>query len=115
MSHVQDQPAPGPTAPGPDDPAVIQAVEEYLAELEAGCRPDRQRLLARYPDLAGLLAECLDGLDLVCTARQSLRPLWLPKPTREPSGEICGSETVVILAKSSSWMVRACGAVWAGA
>jgi serine/threonine protein kinase len=81
MSHVQDRPA---AAPGADDPRVIQAVEEYLAELEAGCRPDRQRLLARHPDLAGVLAECLESLDLVCTARRTLRPLGIAEGAEEP-------------------------------
>ena len=28
-------------APSPDDPRVVGAVEEYLAELEAGQRPER--------------------------------------------------------------------------
>jgi eukaryotic-like serine/threonine-protein kinase len=51
--------------PGPDDPRVVEAVEEYLAELEAGRLPDRQRFLARYPDLAEVLAECLDALQFV--------------------------------------------------
>jgi serine/threonine protein kinase len=74
MSRLQDRPTTGAPA-GPDDPLVIQAVEEYLAELEAGCRPDRQRLLARHPDLADMLTECLDSLDLVFTARPGLRPL----------------------------------------
>jgi hypothetical protein len=49
----------------PDDPRLMTAVQEYLGELEAGRRPNRRQLLDRYPDLAGPLAECLDGLDLV--------------------------------------------------
>ena len=64
-------PAPNPR-PGdvpaqeiPDDPRLLQAVQEYLDELEAGRRPNRQDLLRRYSDLAEPLARCLDGLELV--------------------------------------------------
>jgi len=49
----------------PDDPRLMDAVKEYLAEIEAGGHPDRQALLRRYPDLAEALTSCLDGLDLV--------------------------------------------------
>ena len=42
---------------------LMQAVEEYRAALKAGAKPDRQALLARYADLAGPLAECLDALE----------------------------------------------------
>ncbi len=50
---------------GLDDPRTLAAVEEYLAELEAGRQPDRRQFLARYPELADVLANCLDGLDFV--------------------------------------------------
>jgi serine/threonine protein kinase len=49
----------------PDDPRLMQAVKEYLHQLESGRRPDRQEVLGRYPDLATPLAQCLDGLELV--------------------------------------------------
>jgi serine/threonine protein kinase len=49
----------------PDDPRLTAAVKEYLAEIEAGRTPDRKAILARHPDLADALAQCLDGLDLV--------------------------------------------------
>jgi len=49
----------------PDDPRLMQAVQEYLDQLEAGRRPDRSDFLRRFPDLAEPLAECLDGLELV--------------------------------------------------
>jgi serine/threonine protein kinase/tetratricopeptide (TPR) repeat protein len=61
-----------------DDPRVIQAVEEYLAALEAGPRPDRQEFLARRPEIAGALARCLDGLEFVHEAA----PL-LGQPSRD--------------------------------
>ncbi|MCI0639208.1 MAG: protein kinase [Gemmataceae bacterium] len=63
--------APPDTAELPDDPRLMQAVQEYLAELEAGKRPSRHDILRRYPDLAQPLAQCLDGLDLVHKAALS--------------------------------------------
>jgi serine/threonine protein kinase/Flp pilus assembly protein TadD len=61
-----------PKAATPDDPRVIRAVEEYVAALEAGARPDRQAFLARHADLANALAGCLDGLDFIRAARPQL-------------------------------------------
>jgi eukaryotic-like serine/threonine-protein kinase len=55
----------------PDDPRLLEAVQEFLAELEAGKRPNRQLFLKRYPDIAQPLAECLAGLDLVHKAALS--------------------------------------------
>src|SRR5438552_3979721 len=49
----------------PDDPRLMEAVQEYMRRAEAGERPPRQEFLRRYPDLAGPLAQCHDGLDLV--------------------------------------------------
>jgi eukaryotic-like serine/threonine-protein kinase len=49
----------------PEDPRVTQALEEYLASLEAGRLPDRQQLLARFPDVADRLDDYLDGLDFL--------------------------------------------------
>ena len=53
-----------------DDPRILQASREYLSDLEAGRKPDRQAYLTRYPDVADALSECFDGIDLA----QSLRP-----------------------------------------
>lgn len=53
-----------------DDPRILQASREYLAELEAGHKPDRKVFLARFPELADQLSECFDGIELA----QSLRP-----------------------------------------
>jgi serine/threonine protein kinase len=60
------------TGPFPDDPRVVEAMEEYLAELEAGRNPDRQRFLARRPEIAAALAECLDGLAFIHAAAPCL-------------------------------------------
>jgi serine/threonine protein kinase/WD40 repeat protein len=68
-------------APALDDPRVIAAVEEYLAELEAGHGPDRMRFLSSYPqEVAAAVAECLDSLELVRAVGQELRPSQPPEP-----------------------------------
>ncbi|MCI0464779.1 MAG: serine/threonine protein kinase [Gemmataceae bacterium] len=56
-----------------DDPRVLQALDEYLAALEAGQQPDRQALQARYPEVAEDLARCLDGLEFIKAAAPQLR------------------------------------------
>jgi hypothetical protein len=45
-----------------DDPLVISRVQQYRAALEQGGRPDRQELLARYPEVAGELAAGRPGV-----------------------------------------------------
>jgi serine/threonine protein kinase/tetratricopeptide (TPR) repeat protein len=60
-------------APPLDDPRVLQAVEEYLAAVEAGGQPDRTEFLKRYPQIAAPLAVCLEGLQLVQDAAPQLR------------------------------------------
>jgi eukaryotic-like serine/threonine-protein kinase len=56
-----------------DDPRVIRAMEEYQEALDAGHTPDRQEFLDRHPDLASVLAECLDGLAFVHQMRPRLQ------------------------------------------
>ena len=67
-----------------DDPRVFQAVQEYLAALEAGRKPDRDAFVARHPDIAPALAQCLAGLDLVHTAGPRLRDPAPPPAAAEP-------------------------------
>jgi WD40 repeat protein/serine/threonine protein kinase len=57
----------------PDDPRVLRAVEEYLEEVRAGRRPGRSEFLARHADVAGPLAECLDGLEFIQAAAPQLK------------------------------------------
>jgi serine/threonine protein kinase len=61
-----------------DDPRVLAAAREYLADLEAGRTPDRQAYLGRHPELADALAECLDGIDLAHAAGVAMRPAAPP-------------------------------------
>src|SRR5262245_25100759 len=56
-----------------DDPRLLGAVQEYLAELEAGRRPDRRAFAARYPELGEAMAPYLDALDAVHAASPLLQ------------------------------------------
>ncbi|HEX5271330.1 MAG TPA: serine/threonine-protein kinase, partial [Gemmataceae bacterium] len=51
-----------------EDPRLIRAAQEYLAELEAGRRPRRREFAARYPEIADALMPYLDALDLFQSA-----------------------------------------------
>jgi serine/threonine protein kinase len=66
-SDTLGQTRPGVPAP-PDESRLTEALQEYLAALEAGQAPERQVFLARYPDIAAALATALEGLDLMHTA-----------------------------------------------
>jgi hypothetical protein len=56
-----------------DDPRVLRAMESYTSALQRGDRPDRAAFLADLPDdVAGVLAGCLDGLELVHAAAPAL-------------------------------------------
>jgi serine/threonine protein kinase/Flp pilus assembly protein TadD len=67
-----------------EDSAVIQAVQEYLAALEAGRKPDRREFLDRYPGIADALAECLDALEFMQTAAPQVQPAAdSPQPSSE--------------------------------
>jgi WD40 repeat protein/serine/threonine protein kinase len=57
----------------PSDPRVTRALEEYLTALEGGARPNRAEFLARYPEIAAPLAECLEGLEFVNAAAPELQ------------------------------------------
>ncbi len=81
MKHTEDfHPVAVPPSPGPpiepslEDPRVLQAVEEYLAAHQAGNGPERHEFLARYPDIAAALADCLDGLEFIQAAAPLLHP-----------------------------------------
>jgi serine/threonine protein kinase/Tfp pilus assembly protein PilF len=81
----------GPGSPGaadeaaPDDPRVVRALQEYMAAVEAGQRPDRREFQARYADVAQTLAECLDGLEFV---RSAVPHLYTPPGTPRPAGTL---------------------------
>ena len=85
------------SASSQDDPRVAAALEEYLERLNAGERPPRDVWLARYPEIAEVLGECLDGLMFVYQAsplaagarlgpaedESASRPWWATRIVRE--------------------------------
>lgn len=57
---------------GGDATKLAEALEQYMAELEAGRAPDRAALVARHPELASQLEQALSGIDFIHkTTRQS--------------------------------------------
>lgn len=50
-----------------DDQAsrLAHVLDQYLAELQAGRHPDRQKILAEHPDLADQLASCFSGIEFI--------------------------------------------------
>jgi WD40 repeat protein/serine/threonine protein kinase len=84
------QGAPVGSAADLNGPRVTQAVEEYRAALKAASKPDRQEFLARYPDIRGVLAECLDALDFIQSAAPQLdqSAAELPAAALDPGAEI---------------------------
>ena len=53
---------------GEADPRVFAAMQEYMAEIEAGRHPNRKEFLARHAEVAGELSACLHGLAFVKAA-----------------------------------------------
>jgi serine/threonine protein kinase len=69
------KPTPGGSLPPSlDDPRVVEALEEYLASLESGQKPNRQAFLARHAEIAAPLAECIDGMEMLHEASSPARP-----------------------------------------
>ena len=46
----------------PDDPQLLELLDDYLSQLQAGKRPDREALLREHPELAASL-KCLEALE----------------------------------------------------
>lgn len=51
-----------------EDPRLLRAVQEYMAEVEAGRSPNRRELEARFPDLAGQMAPYFEALEMLNAA-----------------------------------------------
>jgi hypothetical protein len=83
--------APPDSASAFDDPRVVRAVQEYLAQAEAGGKPSRSEFVARYPDIAEPLGRCLAGLEFVQAAAPHLsQPLDGVVPT-DGGGAVTGT------------------------
>ncbi|HTU93701.1 MAG TPA: protein kinase [Gemmataceae bacterium] len=61
-------------SPELDDPRVVEALDEYLAALETGQKPDRQEFLSRHAAIADALAECLDMMEALHQASPAPQP-----------------------------------------
>jgi len=64
----------------PEDPQLLEAVQEYMNALDAGLRPSRREWLERYPRIARELGACLDGLAFVHSAAAKMNPESLDVP-----------------------------------
>src|SRR5262245_5544081 len=73
MSHLDEtrsvpgtaQPATGAYSPLDSAAELVQLLDQYLADLQAGRMPDKDKLLADHPALARQLEECLAGIEFV--------------------------------------------------
>jgi serine/threonine protein kinase/tetratricopeptide (TPR) repeat protein len=71
--HIGSERLAGCESNGVDDPQLAAPLEEYLAALQTGDRPDREKFLAQYPGLADKLTPLLDGLEFVHQVAPQLR------------------------------------------
>jgi eukaryotic-like serine/threonine-protein kinase len=69
---------------------VLRVLEDYLAELERGGRPQPDELLARHPDLADQLKVYLDQLDLLHEAAVRFRVAEPPDGAATPARDDLG-------------------------
>ena len=61
-----------------EEPRLVAAVQEYLAAVESGRRPNRHEVLARHPEIAEELSACLDGLAFVRSAAAQIHGAAAP-------------------------------------
>jgi eukaryotic-like serine/threonine-protein kinase len=86
--------------PAPPRRQLVDVLERYMADLEAGVAPDQQALLAAHPELAEELLPYLDSLRLLHGATREMRP---PRPaengdqveSKEPTARRIGEYQVV--------------------
>jgi tRNA A-37 threonylcarbamoyl transferase component Bud32 len=96
MAEPDSNPTPPNHTPAPDataayqpkEPAeeLVRVLDQYLADLEAGRAPSREKLLADHPDLASQLAPCLSGMEFI---HRAARPA-ADTPARLGDFEIVG-------------------------
>jgi len=69
-----------------EDPRLLQAACEYLADLEAGKVPSREGFKTRYSGLGEALDECLDAIELAHSIGKKTKPTQ-SLLTAEPLGD----------------------------
>ena len=96
-SHTEIDPPSSPEIDALDDPRVLAVVQEYMSELDQGHHPDRGAYLSRYPELAGAISQCLDGLEMVRAAgpRSSSSAVLGRSPMTEPIPQALGDFQIV--------------------
>lgn len=87
-AHNSDSGSTGNPAHQLDDPRVVAALDEYLAELESGRNPDRHEFLSRYSAIAGALAECLEGMEALHQAKSAPQRSFDDRRDADPTGGI---------------------------
>src|SRR6185312_7960780 len=65
LSDRDDANEPEKVEPADSAADLVGILDRYLAELQAGQAPDRDRLLADHPELAARLEACLAGIEFV--------------------------------------------------
>ena len=95
----QDTNVRGEVVPPDADAELLAAVQEYMAEVDAGRRPNRQKFLARHAHIAGELAACIQGLSFVQSAAAQIHhadqnvapknvdPIGVDLATAQPLGD----------------------------
>jgi eukaryotic-like serine/threonine-protein kinase len=72
------------------DARLVQALDEYLVALEQGRAPPREQFLARHPELADDLRECLASLEFIRQAAVTPPTVTAAPPPAEPRSGVLG-------------------------
>lgn len=67
-----------------NDPRILDLAKEYQSEWEIRGRPDRNRYLSRHPELADMLIEYLDGIDMLHRGAKALSDAGRPLAGVDP-------------------------------
>lgn len=74
----------GAAADEATDPRVVAAMQEYLAAIEAGGYPNRREFIARHPDVAEELSECLQAMAFIQSAAPGITAATAGGVTSDP-------------------------------
>jgi serine/threonine protein kinase len=79
------------TPGGDENPELLAVVQQYMADIDAGRRPNRRELISRHPEIAADLSACLQGLSFVNQAAQQMvrtaDPVAPDLSTQQPLGD----------------------------